>query len=149
MPPASAGRKGVSPLIAAVLLIGFTMAVAGIITAWVTTFTEEQTSTLGNQSEQLVGCSYAGMDVQDVTFDSANSQTDFNVENTGTVDFNNVSVVSFLGASIQSRTYLGNIEAGEVTSGTLSDTSTKPDKVRAASEDCPSVVSEETNVGTS
>ena len=35
-------RKAVSPLIAAVLLIAFTMAIAAILTAWVTTFTKDK-----------------------------------------------------------------------------------------------------------
>ena len=33
--------KGISPLIAAVLLIAFTMAIAGIMATWATSFTEE------------------------------------------------------------------------------------------------------------
>ncbi|MCK5043050.1 MAG: type IV pilin [Candidatus Aenigmarchaeota archaeon] len=35
-------RKAVSPLIAAVLLIAFTMAIAALLTAWVTQFTKQQ-----------------------------------------------------------------------------------------------------------
>ncbi|MBW6462350.1 MAG: hypothetical protein K0B07_04860 [DPANN group archaeon] len=35
-------RKGVSPLIAAVLLIAFTMALTALLTAWVTQFTKTQ-----------------------------------------------------------------------------------------------------------
>ncbi len=40
--PHKTKRKGVSPLIAAVLLIAFTMAVAALLTAWVTQFTTAQ-----------------------------------------------------------------------------------------------------------
>ncbi|MEA3230037.1 MAG: archaellin/type IV pilin N-terminal domain-containing protein, partial [archaeon] len=35
-------KKGISPLIAAVLLIAFTMAIAALLTTWVTQFTESQ-----------------------------------------------------------------------------------------------------------
>ena len=39
--------KGISPLIAAVLLIAFTMAIAGIMATWATTFTKESFSCMG------------------------------------------------------------------------------------------------------
>ncbi|MFB6294922.1 MAG: CARDB domain-containing protein [Candidatus Nanohaloarchaea archaeon] len=139
-------RPGISPLIAAVLLIAFTMAVGAIITTWATTFTQERSQQLSNRSEQMVRCSYAGMDVYDVVYDSANSQTDVSVENTGTVDFNNVSVAAFTGASVQARTYLSSLASGEVETVTIDGTTSKPDKVRAASKDCPAVVSEESSV---
>ena len=35
-------KKGISPLIAAVLLVAFTMAIAGIMAAWATTFAQGQ-----------------------------------------------------------------------------------------------------------
>lgn len=35
-------KKGVSPLIASVLLIAFTMAIAAVLTAWITKFTAEK-----------------------------------------------------------------------------------------------------------
>ncbi len=38
-------KKGISPLIASVLLIAFTMAIAGIMATWATTFSTERLST--------------------------------------------------------------------------------------------------------
>ncbi|MBI2578158.1 MAG: hypothetical protein HYW26_00450 [Candidatus Aenigmarchaeota archaeon] len=46
------GRKGVSPLIAAVLLIAFTMAIAGIMATWATTFSQQKLAT----SEEKSNC---------------------------------------------------------------------------------------------
>jgi flagellin-like protein len=42
-------QKGISPLIASVLLIAFTMAIAGIMATWATTFSRER---LGGASEE-------------------------------------------------------------------------------------------------
>lgn len=44
-------KKGISPLIAAVLLIAFTMTIAGILATWATTFSKERlaTSTIEGQ----------------------------------------------------------------------------------------------------
>lgn len=44
-------RKGVSPLIAAVLLIAFTMAIAGIMATWATTFSQQKLATSQEKSD--------------------------------------------------------------------------------------------------
>src|SRR3989344_4035200 len=51
--------KGISPLIAAVLLIAFTMAIAGILAIWATTFSQTRLQTAGE-------C--PGLTVQDISF---------------------------------------------------------------------------------
>ncbi|MDY6768637.1 MAG: CARDB domain-containing protein [Candidatus Nanohaloarchaea archaeon] len=142
-------RSGVSPLIAAVLLIALTMGLAAIITPYVTTFAEERSQQLKNRSGQEIQCSYAGVDVADAVYISANNQTDVSVENTGTVDFNNVSVVTYTGSAVQGRTYVSPLAAGEAESVTISGTDSKPDRVRAISKQCPAVSSDETSIGTS
>ncbi len=54
-------RKGISPLVAAVLLIAFTMSIAVILTAWVTNFTTTQKENAEKYDESL-SCAY-----QDIT----------------------------------------------------------------------------------
>ena len=49
-------RKGVSPLIAAVLLIAFTMALTALLTAWVTQFTKTQQDE-SEQYQEKIECS--------------------------------------------------------------------------------------------
>lgn len=56
-------RKGISPLIAAVLLIAFTMAIAGIMATWATSFSQQRLST----SEQKADC-IGGLDLRGATF---------------------------------------------------------------------------------
>lgn len=43
--------KGISPLIASVLLIAFTMAIAGIMATWATTFSRERLDTASEEAE--------------------------------------------------------------------------------------------------
>ena len=52
-------KRGISPLIATVLLIGFTIALAVIIFVWVQTFTEERVGKTGEIVEAEVVCSTA------------------------------------------------------------------------------------------
>jgi flagellin-like protein len=130
------GRKGVSPLIAAVLLIAFTMAVAAILTAWVTTFTQEQTGAVENQSDQVIECSGGVIDVLDS--DSNGNQLNITVANVGTVGFDNLTVTVLSGGSVVGSNYINGLASGD-TSFKQIDLSGAPDKVRVASRNCPSV----------
>lgn len=59
------GFKGVSPLIAAVLLIAVTMAIAGVMATWATTFTA------GKVDEANVGADCIGaIDISSLTFNN-------------------------------------------------------------------------------
>ncbi len=145
-------RKGVSPLIAAVLLIAFTMAVAAILTAWVTTFTQEQTETVGEQSEQVIECSYATLSVFDATWDNDSEQMQVTVANTGNIDFRNVTVIVLKDAGVAGQGTIDGLETSDVASvpgGINYSRNTAPDTVRVSSPDCPAASVEETNIGTS
>ena len=48
--------KGISPLIAAVLLIAFTVAVGGIVSLFFTSFTKQTTSGVSSQGQALIAC---------------------------------------------------------------------------------------------
>lgn len=63
-------RKGISPLIAAVLLIAFTMAVAAILTAFVTQYTRDTTGSVGNESQRLIECSQARITILSAVFNA-------------------------------------------------------------------------------
>lgn len=137
-------RKGISPLIAAVLLIAFTMAVAAILTAWVTTFTQDTTSEIGNESSRLVQCSFGGLSIYDVT--AGSSQITVQVANTGTREFTRDVVVTATdssGNTNQSR-ISGGMETGDVVSTTVglsgvSNDLTDIDEVEVRSVECPEV----------
>lgn len=77
-------RKGVSPLIAAVLLIAFTMAVAAILTAWISSFTTTQKEKTA-EFEEKVQCAYADMraDPNFARYNSTTGTFSLWVENTG------------------------------------------------------------------
>ena len=58
--------KGISPLIAAVLLIAFTVAIATLVMGWFSTLTRETTTTVSNKTTEAVACSNAQITVEDV-----------------------------------------------------------------------------------
>jgi len=63
-------KKGVSPLIAAVLLIAFTVALGAIIMTWGRGFVQQQTDTVNSESAQQMTCSLNTM-IEFVKVDTA------------------------------------------------------------------------------
>ncbi len=55
--------KGLSPLIASVLLVAFTMAVAAIVVVWITGFTQQQTNVVGQRGENQAKCAYSTLSI--------------------------------------------------------------------------------------
>ena len=72
--------KAISPLIAVVLLIAFTIGIGGLVSIFVTGLTTTSTGITSNQSEALTRCAGAWLDVFSVTnttviYSNPNSQT--------------------------------------------------------------------------
>lgn len=139
-------RKGISPLIGAVLLIAFTMAVAAILTAWVTTFTQDTADTVGNESERLVECSYAGISIYDAVVDTSENDLTLSVANTGTVELGQVTVIVFLdnGSVVDDQDAIQSLGTGAVQEVSITSgfDSNDLDRVRITSADCPEVSDE-------
>lgn len=82
--------KGVSPLIASVLLIAFTMAIAAVLTAWISSFTTAQREKTA-VFEEKIACNY-GFIENDIDFTEYNYTDDTKaffktrIKNTGTID---------------------------------------------------------------
>jgi len=77
-------RKGVSPLIAAVLLIAFTMAIAAILTAWIAGFTQEHKEK-SDEFDRKISCAYSNIELDRdyARWDSTNQIFYGFVSNTG------------------------------------------------------------------
>lgn len=84
--------KGISPLIATVLLISLTVAVAGIVWAWSGPFFKDQTKRVSEQSDRTLFCSYGNINVKDLKFQSTQSRLSGNIENTGQIAVGNITI---------------------------------------------------------
>ena len=74
--------KGISPLVAVIMLIAFTMIVAGILAGWATRFATEQRSTLEK-------CVRANIVIKRATYSSATGNLSIMLYNAGTVPLRN------------------------------------------------------------
>ncbi len=88
-------KKGISPLIAAVLLIAFTVAIATLIAGWFSTLTRTTTSAVTNKTSLAVDCSSASINIREVFVKAgATGTVRALVENNGFIDDMNITSAS-------------------------------------------------------
>ena len=93
--------KGVSPLVAAVLLIAFTVSVSMIIMGWFSTFVRGTTANVSGTTEEALACQMASISIEHVYIkNSSTGAAKILVKNTGFVDLTvNAMVFNKTGAS--------------------------------------------------
>jgi len=80
-------RKGISPLIAAILLIAFTITVATFLASWSTTFAREQTESFTEAGREISEeCNFANLQVETAVYDSGEDTITAVVWNMGKTD---------------------------------------------------------------
>jgi len=111
--------KGISPLIAAVLLIAFTMAVASLFAQWAPQLIQEAQGDTSNQSAEIQRCSGIIVEVTDGSTSQATIQ-----QTSGENPAGNVSVTWYTSDSVGQAFYeiTNNREATQVTGGPGSGT---------------------------
>ena len=91
------GRKGVSPLVAAVLLIAFTMAVAGLFGQWAPDLLQSIQGDTREDTRDLASAADAGLEVSQTGFSSGSGNTSVVFQNTGDEELSNFTVTARLG----------------------------------------------------
>ena len=99
--------KGISPLIAAVLLIAFTVAIGGIVSVFFTSFTKQTTGSVSSQGQQLITCSGASPSIDKVSYN-------LSLSGVMTITFSNPSIYQIVNVSVY--TTFGN--GSTITTGT-------------------------------
>jgi len=87
--------KGVSPLVASVLLIAFTIAVASLFSGWITSFTKVTTEEVQEQSEKKLTCSYGGIALDNVKYNKTAGNMSGTIENTDLITLGNINFEIF------------------------------------------------------
>jgi len=80
-------KKGISPLVAAVLLIAFTVALGSLIFSFLSSTITQTTDTITNRTTQAIDCSAASINVEEVFVSGTTSATvRVVIKNTGFTD---------------------------------------------------------------
>lgn len=85
--------KGISPLIATVLLIAFTVAIGGIVSIFFTSFTKQTTGGVSSQGQNLVVCANSNPTIDKVYY-ALNSGNTINAtfSNPGSYNVTNITI---------------------------------------------------------
>ncbi|HLD85327.1 MAG TPA: archaellin/type IV pilin N-terminal domain-containing protein [archaeon] len=77
--------KGISPLIAAVMLIAITVSIGVFIAGWSQQFIHSTTKSVGNKTTEAIDCSAANINIQDIyiTAGTGTGSANVVVKNTG------------------------------------------------------------------
>ena len=78
--------KGLSPLVATVLLIAISLTIIAIIMGWVTDLIRDQTGTIGNRTGEAVDCTAADIHIEDVYLNMVTNVSRVHVRNSGQID---------------------------------------------------------------
>lgn len=107
-------RKGISPFITSVLLIALVIAVAGIYTGWFTNFIRDITSTIKGHGEKKIECSYGGIALDDLEYNSTSEYLSGNIENTNIIPLGNIDLEIFYDNATREKKDLNKVlEPGE------------------------------------
>lgn len=126
-------RKGISPLIAAVLLIAFTMAVASIFAQWAPQLIQDAQQSTSQQAQNIQDCNTITMELTQVNESSVSIQ-----QRSGTETAGNITVTWFYtdNAPVQvDATMYGTRDAIQATTNTSTGTYTL-DRVEVDSLSC-------------
>lgn len=89
-------KKGISPLISTVLLIGFSVALAAVVMTWGLDYIRGSTEKVGEKTEEYLRCSDLAFEISAVDC-SAGRVT---VQNNGELDIANVTLRLYVGPDI-------------------------------------------------
>ncbi len=109
--------KGISPLIATVLLIAFTVGIGGIISVWVTGFTQTSSKIVSKQGENQLICANGAIDLTNLKY--CNNNVSGLVKNNGRIAVGNVTLYTVFNNGTLLQHSLNDTGTGGSNSGSL------------------------------
>jgi flagellin-like protein len=124
-------RKGVSPLVAVITLIGFTLIIAGFLANWATQFTQRQTRAI----EYCLG---AEAIIQGATYDSGTDTLNLYVNNRGDVDLTFDVLLTYDDGSVTKPSGTYQVDAGDLQTFTLTSVTDNLTEAAIQGQECKS-----------
>ncbi|MBI2579537.1 MAG: hypothetical protein HYW27_01410 [Candidatus Aenigmarchaeota archaeon] len=109
--------KGISPLVASVLLLAIVVSLSVIIGGWVNTLSKDTTNTVSNRTTEAISCSSADLTVESLYISNGTSGTArAQVRNQGfqAITLTSAQLINRTGHNHSTTTTLGNLAKGEV-----------------------------------
>jgi flagellin-like protein len=131
--------KGISPILASVLLLAVTISVAGVFSGWAPSLAQTVTEQTGNQTEQRLACNQASAEFISVNYDSGNSEVNLALRNDGGEDFSELILVAFNSEDNLLAQENISVDAGNVANTTISNVNSAPSYVNLYAQECSDV----------
>jgi flagellin-like protein len=128
-------RKGISPLIAAVLLIAFTMAVAGMFSQWVPGLIQSTQEDVSDSSDTVLDASQAELDISQTRYNPGSGKLTVTFRNSGQGDMANFTVTAYGDKPVQ-RQVDRSLSQEEIATVEI-DTQSPPQRVEVSSRSLP------------
>lgn len=90
-------KKGLSPLVATVMLIAITLATSALLGSWFTSTIKIQTETIGESAIRQINCTGAILDIVDVICSGSNQSLKIALTNLGDIELYNFSTLAKIG----------------------------------------------------
>ena len=131
-------RKGISPVISAVLLVAVVISVVSVYSGWAPNLVKQLTQQTENQTLNKINCDKGSLNIISASYNS--SDLEVAVRNSGSTDLPEVIVAAFGsdGSLLGQNTDL-NLTRGNLNSTTLTGLPTEPSYVEAFSTSCGSI----------
>ncbi|UCG95861.1 MAG: hypothetical protein JSV92_02330 [archaeon] len=144
--------KGISPFIAAILLMAFVVAVGSIVSPWFISFTKSKSSDVEHKSEGQIDCIFSSLDFSssdiDYSLTTSPDWVNITLDNTGSTelyDFEITITVSdeakiYSPTDATQKTFSDSLESGGRTilvTNITEDISGTLQKVRVVAKNCP------------
>ncbi|MBI4017339.1 MAG: hypothetical protein HY366_00125 [Candidatus Aenigmarchaeota archaeon] len=134
--------KGLSPLIATVLLIAFTITVATFIAAFSQSFVRTQTQEFGQRSQELSkSCQFANLQLTAAVYDGGAGKVSVLARNVGTENLTDFRILTFTSDVdfVERTPSNANIAlgSGEIATFSVANVTQTPAKVQIQSKQCP------------
>lgn len=131
-------KKGVSPIIASVLLLAVSISVVGIFSGWAPNLVQGVTDQTENNTYETLSCNEAGIEIRSAFYDTNSGDLTVSIRNTGPENLPNVSVVAYTDDQTIINQTETNVQTGEVKGETF-NLGSEPSYVEALSQRCSEV----------
>jgi flagellin-like protein len=124
-------KKGVSPLIAVIVLIAFTLIVAGMLATWASRFARETLPT--------TECFNIDVIIQGATYDTPTGTLNLYVKNRGTITLTFDTLIKYQNGTITQTSQTYTVDSNQLRTFTFTGISNTVDEVTIQSQECTNV----------
>lgn len=132
-------RKGISPIIASVLLIAVVISVTAIFSNWAPEMVESVTEGVEDQTSSQIECNEAGIELYSVNYN--NGEAEVVIRNTGGIELEDDVILAAFDSEdslITQETGI-TVSSSELSNVTMTDIAEDPEYLQAYSQSCSDV----------